>query len=91
MTKADLIDKVAAVEGVPTKKVAGEAVDAVFDALKRALVKGDSFTFQGFGTFKVQKYAARTGVNLQTGKKMQIPATKRPKFVPSKTLKDAVK
>lgn len=91
MTKADLIDKVADVEGVPSKKVAGEVVDVVFDALKSALVKGDSFTFQGFGTFKVQKYAARTGVNLQTKKKMQIPATKRPKFVPSKTLKDAVK
>jgi len=91
MTKADLIDKVAAVEGVPSKRVAGEAVDAVFEALKDTLVKGDSFTFQGFGTFKVQEYAARTGVNLQTGNKMQIPATKRPKFVPSKTLKDAVK
>ncbi len=91
MTKADLIDKVAEVEGIPSKKVAGEAVDAVFEALKDALVKGDSFTFQGFGTFKVQKYAARTGVNLQTKKKIQIPATKRPKFVPSKALKDAVK
>lgn len=91
MTKADLIDKIAAVEGVPSKKVAGEAVDSVFDALKGALAKGDSFTFQGFGTFKVQEYAARTGVNLQTGNKMEIPATKRPKFVASKTLKDAVK
>ena len=91
MTKADLIDRVAAVEGVTSKRVAGEAVDAVFDALKDTLVTGDSFTFQGFGTFKVQNYAARTGVNLQTGQKMQIPATKRPKFVPSKTLKDAVK
>ena len=46
MTKADLIDKVADVEGVPSKKVAGEAVDTVFDALKHALVKGDSFKFQ---------------------------------------------
>jgi nucleoid DNA-binding protein len=91
MTKAELIDKVAAVEGIPSKKVAGEAIDAVFDAVKKALAKGDSFTVQGFGTFKVQKYAARTGVNLQTKKKIQIPATKRPKFVPSKTLKDAVK
>jgi len=91
MIKADLIDKVAAVEGVPSKKVAGEAIDAVFEALKDTLVKGDSFTFQGFGTFKVQEYAARTGVNLQTGAKMEIPATKRPKFVPSKALKDAVK
>ncbi len=91
MTKADLIDKIAAVEGVPSKRVAGEAVDSVFDALKGTLAKGDSFTFQGFGTFKVQEYAARTGVNLQTGNKMEIPATKRPKFVASKTLKDAVK
>jgi DNA-binding protein HU-beta len=91
MTKAELVDKVAAVEGMPTKKVAGAAVDAVFEALKKALSKGDSFTYQGFGTFKVQKYSARSGVNLQTKQKIQIPATKRPKFTASKALKDAVK
>ena len=90
MTKADLIDKVAAVEGIPSKKVAGEAIDAVFDALKSTLAKGDSFTFQGFGTFKVQSYDARTGINPQTREKIQIPASKRPKFVASKSLKDAV-
>jgi len=91
MTKAELVDKVANVEGMPSKKVANEAVDAVFSAITSALKKGDSFTFQGFGTFKVQKYAARSGVNLQTKQKIQIPATKRPKFTASKTLKDAVK
>lgn len=91
MTKAELVDKLVNVEGIPSKKVAGEAVDAVFAGIKDALKKGDSFTVQGFGTFKVQKYAARSGVNLQTGKKIQIPETKRPKFTPSKMLKDAVK
>ena len=91
MTKAELIDKVAAIEGVPTKKVAGETVDAVFTAIKDALVQGDSFTYQGFGTFKTQTYAARAGVNLQTKEKIQIPETRRPKFTPSKVLKDAVK
>lgn len=91
MTKAELIDKVATVDGIPSKKVAGEAIDAVFEAIKDALVQGDSFTYQGFGTFKVQKYAARTGVNLQTGSKIQIPESKRPKFTASKALKDAVK
>jgi len=91
MTKAELIDKVAGLDGIPSKKVAGEAIDAVFAGIKHALAKGDSFTFQGFGTFKVQSYASRTGVNLQTGKKIQIPATKRPKFTASKVLKDAVK
>ena len=91
MTKAELIDKVADVDGMPSKRVAGDAVEALFDALTNALKRGDSFTYQGFGTFKVQRYAARSGVNLQTGKKIQIPATKRPKFVASKILKDAVK
>ena len=91
MTKADLIDKVADVDGISSKRVAGDAINAVFDSLTAALAKGDSFTYQGFGTFKVQTYAARTGVNLQTGAKIQIPATKRPKFTASKSLKDAVK
>ncbi len=91
MTKAELIDKVAEVDGIPSKRVAGEVVDAVFSALKDCLVKGDSFTFQGFGTFKVQHYAARTGVNPQTGDKVQIPAGNKPKFTASKALKDAVK
>ena len=91
MTKAELIDKVAGLDGISSKKVAGEAIDAVFGGIKDALAKGDSFTFQGFGTFKVQSYAARTGVNLQTGQKIQIPETKRPKFSASKVLKDAVK
>lgn len=91
MTKAELVDKVAVVNGIPSKKVAGEAVDAVFNAIKNALVDEDSFTYLGFGTFKTQVYAARTGVNIQTGAKIQIPETKRPKFTPSKALKDAVK
>ena len=66
-------------------------VDAVFTAIKDALVQGDSFTYQGFGTFKTQTYAARTGVNLQTKEKIQIPETRRPKFTASKVLKNAVK
>jgi DNA-binding protein HU-beta len=91
MTKAELVDKVATVDGIPSKKVANSAVDAVFAAIKEALVSGDSFTYQGFGTFKTQTYAARTGVNLQTGEKIQIPETKRPKFSASQALKDSVK
>ena len=91
MTKAELIDKIAEVEGVPTKKAAGEAVEGVFAALKNCLEQGDSFTFQGFGTFKVQPYAARTGVNPRTGEKVQIAAGKKPKFTASKALKDAIR
>ena len=91
MTKAELVDKIAGVQGIPSKKVAGEVVNGVFNALKSCLKKGDSFTFQGFGTFKVQPYAARTGVNPRTGDKVKIPAGKKPKFTASKALKDLFK
>jgi len=38
----------------------------------------------------VAERAAREGRNPQTGKTMQIPASKAPKFKPGKPLKDMV-
>jgi nucleoid DNA-binding protein len=89
MNKADLINEVAKV--VSTKKEAQAAVDTVFDAIKKALKKKDSVTLIGFGTFKVDKRKARKGRNPQTGEEIKIKAKKVPKFVPGKSLKDAVK
>ena len=45
----------------------------------------------GFGTFKVNQRAARTGRNPQTGAEIQIAASKVPAFVSGKALKDAIK
>ena len=46
----------------------------------------------GFGTFKVVKRAARTGVNPQNPtQKIKIPARKAPVFRPGKGLKEAVR
>ena len=64
---------------------------AVFAAIAKALKKGDSVTITGFGTFRVAKRAARTGLNPQTGKAIKIKAKKVPKFTAGKTLKEAVK
>ena len=44
----------------------------------------------GFGTFAFMKRKSRVGVNPATGKKMQIPAKRVPKFKPGKALKDLV-
>jgi nucleoid DNA-binding protein len=89
MNRADLINEVAKV--VSTKKEAQTAVEAVFDAIKKALKKKDSVTVVGFGTFKVDKRKARKGRNPRTGEEIKIKARKVPKFVPGKSLKDAVK
>ena len=90
MTKAELIDMIAEIEGVPSKRVAGEAIDGVFEAIRGALKKGDSVTLVGFGTWVVTKRKARKGRNPQTGEAIKIPAKKVPKFRPGKDLRDGV-
>jgi nucleoid DNA-binding protein len=88
MNKADIINEVAQV--VSTKKEAQSAVDCVLDTITKALKKGDTVTLVGFGTFKVAKRKARMGRNPQTGEEIKIGASKSPKFVAGKGLKDAV-
>ncbi|MFC2075545.1 HU family DNA-binding protein [candidate division KSB1 bacterium] len=89
MTKADLIELVAAEAGV-SKKEASAAVEAIIGGITSALAKGDSVSLVGFGTFSVSSRAARTGRNPATGAAIQIPASKAPKFKAGKPLKEAV-
>ena len=89
MNKGDLINEVSQV--LASKKDAQAAVDGLLAAVTKALKKGDDVTLVGFGTFKVAKRKARTGRNPQTGAEIKIKATKVPKFVAGKALKEAVK
>ena len=65
MTKADLTAQVAANTDM-TKKDADKAVNAVFEALSRALANGEKVTISGFGTFEVRERAERQGINPRT-------------------------
>ncbi|MFZ0134561.1 MAG: HU family DNA-binding protein [Desulfobacterales bacterium] len=89
MNKGDLVNEVSQV--LTSKKDAQAAVDEMLAAITKALKKGDDVTLVGFGTFKVAKRKARTGRNPQTGAEIKIKATKVPKFVAGKALKEAVK
>lgn len=89
MNKAELIDAVADSANL-TKTDAGDAVDAVFDTIGKALSGGDTVSLVGFGTFSVSDRAARTGRNPRTGETINIAATRVPKFKAGKGLKDAV-
>ena len=89
MNKSELIDAVAS-KGNLTKKDSEAAVNAVIDAVKDALAKGDKVQLVGFGTFEVRNRNARTGLNPQTKETIKIPATKVPAFKAGKALKDAV-
>jgi DNA-binding protein HU-beta len=89
VNKNDLVAKVADKTGL-SKSDAGKAVDGVFDAISEALKGGDEVRLVGFGTFAVAARAASEGRNPRTGDKINIPASKQPKFKPGKGLKDAV-
>ena len=89
MNKNDLVSAVAEASGL-SKTDAGKAVEATFDAVTKALKKGDEVRLVGFGTFAVAKRKASTGRNPRTGEEMKIPASNQPKFKAGKALKDAV-
>jgi len=89
MNKSELID-VAATEADISKAAAGRALDAILDAVVKAVAKGDSVTLVGFGSFKSSKRAARTGRNPQTGKEIKIAATTVPRFTAGAGFKAAV-
>jgi len=89
MNKGDLIDEVSKV--LKTKKDAQAAVDCVLSSITKALGKGDTVSLIGFATFKVVERKARKGRNPQTGEEIYIAASKVPRFVAGKALKEAVK
>ncbi len=67
-----------------------EAVDAMISAITDSRGRGEKVTLVGFGIFQVTERKARRGVNPQTRKSIQIPAKKVPKFIPGKSLRQAV-
>lgn len=89
MNKSELIIEIAKVSGL-TKQNAEQALNGIFDAIKSALSKGEEVRLTGFGSFKVNGRAARTGRNPRTGEELKIAASKVPAFRPGKELKDAV-
>ena len=90
MTKGDLIDAIAGAARI-TKVAAEKTLNAFTEAVTKSLKKGDTVSLVGFGTFSVSKRKARKGRNPQTGKEINIPAAKVPKFKAGKGLKDAVR
>jgi DNA-binding protein HU-beta len=85
MNKTELVKKIAEKAGL-SQAASKEALDAALDAIQGALKKGDSVQLIGFGTFSVQKRAARTGKNPATGEAIKIPAKKVAKWKASSSL-----
>ncbi|MEM9771545.1 MAG: HU family DNA-binding protein [Cyanobacteria bacterium P01_D01_bin.73] len=90
MNKTELVDLIASKAGM-TKAQSKAALESILDTITDSLKDGEPVQLIGFGTFKTNHRAARTGRNPQTGAEIQISAANVPAFVAGKALKDAVK
>src|SRR5215467_6170998 len=89
VTKSDLVE-VAAKAGNVSKTAAGEAVNAVFDAIVNNVAKGKRVTVVGFGTFLPRRRKARAGRSPLNGKEIRIDAKTIPAFAAGQGFKEAV-
>ena len=89
MNKNDLVASVASSTGM-SKADASRAVDGVFDTITSSLSREEEVRLVGFGTFSVAHRKATQGRNPRTGERIQIAASKQPKFKAGKALKEAV-
>ncbi|AHA67744.1 DNA-binding protein HU [Shigella dysenteriae 1617] len=72
MNKTQLIDVIAE-KAELSKTQAKAALESTLAAITESLKEGDAVQLVGFGTFKVNHRAERTGRNPQTGKESKLP------------------
>ncbi|MFC9462490.1 HU family DNA-binding protein, partial [Streptomyces sp. NPDC056983] len=78
MNKAQLVEAIA--DKVGGRQQAADAVDAVLDAIVRAVVSGDRVSVTGFGSFEKVDRPARYARNPQTGERVRVKKTSVPRF-----------
>lgn len=89
MNKGELSQKMASQAGGSGAE-ASRYLDAFLSVVEEELKGGGEVNITGFGKFEVQHREAREGRNPQTGEKMQIKASKTPKFSAGNALKKSI-
>jgi DNA-binding protein HU-beta len=88
VNKAQLVEAIA--DKLGGRQNAAEAVDAVLDAIVRAVVGGDRVSVTGFGSFEKVERPARYARNPQTGERVRVKKTSVPRFRAGQGFKDLV-
>lgn len=90
MNKTELIQRIAD-EANGSRTDAQKFFDAFTNVVETELKNGGTVQITGFGKFYVQQREAREGINPQTKQKINIAASKVPKFTAGNALKDSLK
>jgi integration host factor subunit beta len=89
MLKSDLVSILVQKKGI-TQKQAESTVEAIFDAMKAALLRGENIEIRGLGAFHVKHYEGYQGRNPKTGEVIRVKAKKGILFRTGKELRDRV-
>ncbi|HET6373268.1 MAG TPA: HU family DNA-binding protein [Candidatus Polarisedimenticolia bacterium] len=87
MIKADIINQVSRVAEI-TRVKAVIAVEAVLDAMKESMRRGERIELRGFGVFQVKPRKKGIGRNPRTGREVKIPPGRTIRFKPGKNFKN---
>ena len=87
MIKVDIINEVSSTANI-TKVKAEQAVEAVLDAMKNSMRRGERIELRGFGVFQVKPRKRGIGRNPRTGKEVRIPPGRTIRFKPGKDLQN---
>ncbi len=88
MTKQQLVNTVQknVDPNLPKTKVE-RIIDSAFEEIRKAVKKEKRFSMVNFGVFNVRHRKARRGTNPNTGKPIQIPASRTVYFKPAPVFK----
>ena len=87
MIKVDIINEVFATANI-TKVKAEQAVEAVLEAMKNSMKRGERIELRGFGVFQVKPRKRGIGRNPRTGTEVKIPPGRTIRFKPGKDLQN---
>ena len=85
LVKADIVDLVYEKVGF-TRHEAAQAVEIIFDEIKRHLAQGENVRISRFASFILRKKNSRSARNPKTGESIRIKARTVLTFKPSKQL-----
>lgn len=90
MTKSELVERIARLQGQLSVRDIELAVKALLEQMTQTLAEGRRIEVRGFGSFSLSQRAARTGRNPKTGEPVELPAKQVPHFKPGKELRERV-
>ena len=90
MTKSVFVEKVSEKIGSLTREQTGIVVEAVFESIKEALIRGEKIEIRGFGNFRLKSRGLRKARNPKTGERVDVPEKRVLHFKVGKALRGAL-